>query len=79
VACNTIYNCGATMNRCPNFGNGAGQVTLNEFLFGSGNDGCIAGCANNPLIVNLVDPNDCDVTIANLKAANAEFAMSCDP
>jgi len=79
TACTTLYQCGAANmgELCPAFV--AGGVDEMTFLDGpNGNDGCVATCDGNPLLTSLVNPNDCESTIANLKAASSDFAASCD-
>lgn len=77
VACSAIYDCGAEDGRCPGFDGTPSD--RDAFLQGpSGNDGCVATCDANPLVISLVNPDDCDTTIDNLKAASADFADSCD-
>jgi len=77
VACSTIYECGVDEGRCPGF---TGTPSDRDaFLEGpTGNDGCIATCDANPLLISLVDAGNCDTTINNLKSASADFADSCD-
>ncbi len=78
-ACTIVYQCGAANMGalCPTFV--PGGVDEMTFVNGqNGNDGCVAGCDANPLLTSLVNPDDCDTTIANLKSANMDFKASCE-
>jgi hypothetical protein len=78
-ACSDLYDCGlesdAAGQLCPGF-TGA-STEKNSFLFGSGNDGCIASCEDLPTLRNLIDPNDCPTTIETISGVNATFDEIC--
>lgn len=77
IACSTIYDCGVENDRCPGFDGTPSD--RDAFLQGpSGNDGCVSVCETNPLLMSLIDPNDCDSTINNIKSASTDFLDSCD-
>jgi hypothetical protein len=40
--------------------------------------GCVDSCDDNPALKAIVDGDDCDTTVATIKAANTVFACACD-
>lgn len=78
-ACTVAYDCGAADDGalCPAFvPGGVDQMT---FLNGpGGDDGCVATCEGNTLLIALITPGDCDTTIGNLKASSPDFVASCE-
>jgi len=78
-ACEAVYDCGSADNGmlCPAFV--PGGVDKASFVNGpNGNDGCAATCEGNPLLINLVDPDDCPTTVQNLSGASTTFKDSCE-
>lgn len=77
--CTIVYQCGAANNGalCPAFvPGGVDQMTFVEGP--NGNDGCVATCDGNPLLKSLVNEDDCDTTVENLKNASMDFRASCE-
>jgi hypothetical protein len=78
-ACEEVYVCASadSFALCPAWADG--PVTEADWLNGpNGNDGCLATCAETPLLINLVNPDNCSGTITTLKGASPEFASSCE-
>ncbi|MEM6791055.1 MAG: hypothetical protein AAF928_13290 [Myxococcota bacterium] len=76
-ACTFVYQCGAANGGelCPSFA--PGGTDQDTFLNGpNGDDGCIVTCGTNPLLEQLVNPDDCAATIQSLSIDMA-FAASC--
>jgi hypothetical protein len=79
TACQAAYACGleadATGQLCPGFG--PDRITLDAFLHGQQNDGCLAACEAQPALVGLVDACACATTVGTLEAVSAPFAAAC--
>ena len=74
-ACEGIYVCGTETNangdpNCPNFSGDPGQQ--GQFV-----GACELACGQQPLLIDLVDPNDCEGTIETLKSLQPQFAQIC--
>jgi len=76
--CTIVYTCGQENNLCPGFTQSC--IELHEFVYGVSTDGCVGTCEgpSGPVLVALVDPNDCVSTINALKGADQDFALACD-
>jgi hypothetical protein len=73
-ACSDLYDCGALtcdgMNVCPGFDGSAMQKAQFEQF-------CLMACAQQMALINLVDPANCDDTVATLSGVSAEFDDAC--
>ncbi len=74
-ACEGIYVCGTETNAngdqlCPNFSGDPGQQ--GQFV-----GACEPICEQQPLLIDLVDPNDCEGTIETLKGLQPQFTQIC--
>ncbi len=74
-ACEGIYTCGTETNAngdplCPNFTGDPGQQAQFEGI-------CVSVCDQQPILIALVDPNDCEGTIETLKGVQPQFEMIC--
>ena len=74
-ACNTVYDCGVEGDNCPGFSGDPAQKALYVGTVGSG--GCIDICLQNLVLLAIVDPNNCQGTIATLSGVSAQFAAVC--
>ncbi len=72
--CFILYQCGVAFcdgqQLCPGFSGTPGE----QMLF---HGGCLQGCADQPAILALLDPSNCDVTISTIEAASTDFANVC--
>jgi hypothetical protein len=80
TACTDLYQCGLESGvegqLCPGFTGDTGELEL--FLNGSGGNGCIANCEGNPALAALVNPSDCEGTIASVRSVSPDFVAVCD-
>jgi hypothetical protein len=70
-ACDALYSCGLQDGLCPGFDGSPGQQE--GFV-----QGCVQTCEEQPALINLVDPGNCDQTITTVKAVSVDFADFCD-
>ncbi len=77
-ACSDLYDCGAlTCNgeqNCPGY---SGDPQEKAFFVGDANSNCIQGCMAQMALIGLVEPMECDVTIAALSGIDAVFQDAC--
>ncbi len=71
TACTTLYKCGLEDGNCSGFSGTSSE----EMQFVAG---CVQGCQDQPVLIQLIDGNNCDNTIATIKGVSAEFASICD-
>jgi hypothetical protein len=73
-ACSDVYDCGALtcdgMNVCPGFDGSAMQKAQFEQF-------CLMACAQQMALISIIDPADCDGTVATISAVSAEFDDAC--
>jgi hypothetical protein len=75
TACSMLYQCGLQNGPqieplCPGF-SGSPQEEQ-QFV-----NNCTTGCQDTPLLVQLVDPNNCTKTIQTVSSASQEFDQAC--
>ena len=54
------------------------DIDLYEFYYAPDGGGCIPSCEDNPALLSIVDPANCESTINTLKVAHAEFNQACE-
>jgi hypothetical protein len=74
-ACAAIYACGLENDAmgdplCPNFDGTPAQTA--QFTMA-----CESTCTMQPVLINLVDPSNCEQTITTLTGVSAEFDVIC--
>jgi hypothetical protein len=70
-ACDALYFCGLQNGLCPGFDGSPQQQA--GFV-----EGCTETCIQQPALINLVDPSNCDQTITTLKGVSPDFQVFCD-
>jgi hypothetical protein len=68
-ACTVLFDCTQQDDLCPGLPSQAGPMFIEQ---------CMGQCEQNPVMIAIIDPEDCPGTIALLKAANADFAALCE-
>jgi hypothetical protein len=74
-ACNAAYDCGVEGDNCPGFSGDPAEKAAFVGMVGAG--GCLDACIDNPVLVAVIDPSNCQGTIATLSGASSEFADAC--
>jgi hypothetical protein len=69
--CITLYECGLQDGLCPGFD--GSPMQQQGFL-----EGCVEGCSDQPVLLDLINGEDCPGTIATIKGVSADFAEICD-
>ena len=74
-ACSTAYDCGVEGGNCPGFSGDPAEKATFVGMVGAG--GCLDSCIDNPVLIAVIDPANCQGTIATLSGASSEFADAC--
>lgn len=73
-ACSDLYDCGALvcngMQNCPGVTGDPAEKT--QFL-----QICLPTCMNQMALISIIDPTDCDGTVATISAVSAQFNNVC--
>lgn len=81
-ACSDLYDCGLEQGAGGAGGGQEGQlcpgITGTPAEKMGYVESCIPACEDLPLLVNLVDPNNCPMTITTIKGANMTFKAFCE-
>jgi hypothetical protein len=67
-ACTSLFDCTQIDGLCPGIGPEAGPTFIAE---------CAVQCEQNPALMALIDPQDCQGTIETLSSLNPQFAQLC--
>jgi hypothetical protein len=78
AACSVLYDCGALECNGEALCMFSGDAAEKATFVGDAMSGCIETCSGMMVLIGLLDPTDCAMTIATLKGASADFTAVCD-